>query len=167
MINIIVADASALQAMPSLCSAENKIQMMSEMTTRVEDGDLCFPRAVALDLRTTARDEPIASWASGLGRSLDPYKADIKYMRPLMGYVKQCGYEDGFDSLTGEEPSIADVGRLACRYQAEGKNFVIASEDTGEGPLSPTMEQLCAAASWNMIDAREALTCLGLSSYLS
>lgn len=167
MTGVIVADASALQAISKLAPPEKCVELLTDMTTRVENQALCFPRAVALDLGTTAREEPIAGWAAGLGRSLNPFKADIKYMRPLMGFVKACGYEDGFDSLTGDEPSIADVGRLACQYRAEGKEFVVASEDTGAGPLSPTMEQLCGAASWTMITARQAVDRLDLSHHLS
>lgn len=154
--------------MPTLTTAEKEFSLLEEMTIKVETSALCFPREVAVDLGVTARGEQVAGWAAGLGRAaLTPFRADIKYMRPLMAHVKSCGFEDGFDTISGNEPSIANVGRLACQYAAEDRNFAIASEDLGEGPLSPTMEQLCDAASWTLISARDAFYRLGLEDYLS
>lgn len=167
MTDVVIADASALQMMPNLTSKERSIELFRELTVRVESCVLCFPREVAHDLGITARDDSVAAWAAGLGRNLTPFRADIKHMRTLMSYVKSCGYDDGFDSISGEEPSIANVARLACQYAADGKDFVIASEDTGEGPLSPTMEQLCDVASWVRVSASDALDRLGLASFLS
>nr|EJI98630.1 hypothetical protein JVH1_3886 [Rhodococcus sp. JVH1] len=43
----------------------------------------------------------------------------------------------------------------------------MATEDVGEGPLSPTTEQLCDAASWERVGAAEALERLGLGCFLS
>jgi len=164
---VVIADASALQMMPKLTSKGKAIELFGELTIRVESCLLCFPREVALDLGVTARDEHVAAWAAGLGRKLTPFRSDIKHMRTLMSYVRACGYPDGFDSISGDEPSIAHVSRLACQYAAEGKNFAVATEDTGEGPLSPTMEQLCDTASWDRVGAAEALNHLGLASFLS
>lgn len=162
----VLADASALQAMLQIAMPATSVVMLEEMTALVETEVLCFPRAVARDLGTTARDEPVAVWVAGLGTKLNPFRADIKYMRPLMGYVKACGFEEGFTLLSGAEPSVADVARLACQYSDEGREFTIASEDVGDAPLSPTMGQLCAAASWPRISAREAAINLGLGRFL-
>ncbi|UTT48883.1 hypothetical protein [Rhodococcus gordoniae] len=166
MTNSIIADASALYMMTKIAHPDRILELLAKMTTYVEDGQLCFPREVAQDLGVTARNEPIAGWATGLGRSLSAFRADIKFNRPLVAYAKSCGFDEGFSTISGEEPSIVHVGRLACQYSAENREFKVASEDTGENPISPTMEQLCSQASWTRIDARATLVELGLSGFL-
>jgi len=136
------------------------------LTEKVENFILCFPSEVVKDLSVTAEGDDVASWALGLGKSLRPFKAGIEFNRPLMALAKRCGFDSGFEVISGKEPSIAHVGRLACQYQSEERAFSIASEDTGEGPLSPTMEQLCDTAPWARIDAREAIIQLGFSNLL-
>jgi hypothetical protein len=163
----LLADASALQVMPTLIDVSKlHTHLLAELTKRVEEQTLCFPREVADDLMVTARGDVIAGWASGLGSKLRQFKADIAYARPLMGYVKQCGFDAGFELLNGQEPSLASLGRLACQYAAEEVSFVVVTEDSGESPLSPTTEQLCQTASWGFMDARAAIRQIGLGEIL-
>lgn len=166
MTSSIIADASALYVMSQLAHPDNLLDLFRGMTDCVEDGRLCFPSEVAKDLGVTARDEPVAIWATGLGRKLSIYRADIKYNRLLVSYAKACGFDEGFNTISGGEPSIAHVGRLACQYNNDSREFMVATEDVGENPLSPTMEQLCDQASWARIDAREAINRLDLSQFL-
>jgi hypothetical protein len=165
---MLLADASALQEIPRLVRPDGKAiyDLLDVMTDAVEEGRLQFPKDVVDDLRVSAQSEAICGWATGLGRNLRSFRADFSFNRPVMRYAKQLGFEYGFESLDSSEVSIVAVARLACQYTAENQPFVIVTEDTGEGPLAPTMEQLCNHAAWQYCGARDAIERLGMGSLL-
>jgi hypothetical protein len=136
--------------------------MIDELTICVDQGTLAFPRDVASELKVIARGEPIWSWASGLTSKLDNYNPNIKWMRPFMGYVSEAGFEFGIEGIESDESGMTKVGCLCLELQNNATQFVLATEDTGETPLRPTMEQIAMQARWSTIDARGALNHLGL-----
>jgi hypothetical protein len=136
-------------------------ELWDTLTDLVEGGSLGFPRPVVAELGVIARGEPVQGWAAGLGTRLNSYSANIKYNRPLMGYAADLGYEYGFESLDGKDPSIISVGRLGCQYATEGTDFVIVTEDRGPNPLRPTMEDLATVAGWNYVNAGTCMQTLG------
>ena len=118
------------------------------------------------ELLVIARDEPIWAWASGLASKLDAYSADIAFMRPLMGYIRKAGFPHGIESLDGKEGCLPSVGCLCLQLAGSKVNFVLTTEDTGEHPLRPTMEQIANECGWTVLSARCALTHLGLANLL-
>lgn len=159
---ICIADASALHEISRSTNRTKHAEMIQGLTSCVDQGRLAFPRAVADELTVIARGEPIWSWASGLTSKLDAYNPNISWMRPFMGYVVQCGFEHGIEGIENGEGAMATVGCLCLELQNSSRQFVLATEDIGETPLRPTMEQVANLAGWNIIDARGALNHLGL-----
>jgi hypothetical protein len=161
-----LADASALERMPKLIREDALPEFWPAMTKAVENAQLRFPREVVDELNVTARLEQVAAWASGLGTHLNDFRGNIRYSRPLMAHVANCGFEEGFEDLDGKEPAAAGVGRLACQYSEGGATFWVATEDIGELPLRPTMVQICLQAGWGIVDAESCLRGLGLAALL-
>ncbi|MEV4237050.1 hypothetical protein AB0J47_17945 [Nocardia sp. NPDC049737] len=166
MTGVFLADASALQGMFELFAPPNIHRLVDRLTKAVDDRELGFPREVVTNLQVVARDDPVSFWAGGLGRRLNHFRADIVHDRTLMKHVDALGFEEGFETLDGSDPCIASIGRLACQYQHERTEFTVVTEDVGEGPLSPTMEQLCTTALWPYCDASACIRYLGLGNYL-
>ncbi|MTD55210.1 hypothetical protein [Amycolatopsis pithecellobii] len=164
---VYLADCFALRQMGQCVRPEARPTLWSSLTDAVEDSRLGFPREVATELGVLARDEQVTSWASGLGANLRKFSADIKFNRPLMKIVETMGYQEGFDSLDGKEPAIAHLARLAISYSKTGTPFILATEDFGEGPLSPTMEQICEYQNWAYVDAMACLKGLGLGDLIA
>lgn len=161
-----VADASALERMPTLVREDALSDFWPAMTKAVEKKHLRFPREVVAELNVTARLQQIAAWASGLGSHLNEFRGNIRYSRPLMACVAKCGFEEGFEDLDGKEPAAAGVGRLACEYSEGDATFWVATEDDGELPHRPTMVQICLEAGWRTVNADGCLRGLGLASLL-
>lgn len=159
---IIIADATGLLGLHSLAPATKVGALFDAVTLRLEAGTLRFPREVVDELQVIARFEFIAGWASGLGSTRDKWTSEVVYMRPVMALVSNLGYEEGFDSLDGQDPSSAYVARMCFDLEAQGADFRVLSTDLGSGPLSPTMEQICGAAGWDIISPQDCLTHLSL-----
>jgi hypothetical protein len=140
--------------------------LLTGLTKRVDKGELGFPREVCAELEVIAREEPIWAWANGLTSKLDPFSSNINYIRPLMTLVVRLGFEYGIETLEKDRSAFAPVGRLCLMLQEESTDFVLATEDTGEVPLRPTMEQVAQQAGWQHLDARGALNYLGLADLL-
>jgi hypothetical protein len=162
-----VADASALHEMSRAVDNANHPNLLTGLTRCVDQERLAFPREVADELQVVAREEPIWAWANGLTSKLDKYSADIALMRPLMGHVRKAGFPHGIESLDGKEGCLTQVGCLCLELEDALTTFVLATEDTGEHPLRPTMEQIAVQAGWSVLDARGALTHLGLEHLLN
>ncbi|MGY4712573.1 hypothetical protein ACXDF8_23970 [Mycolicibacterium sp. CBM1] len=141
--------------------------LLTGLSKLVDRAELGFPREVCSELEIIAREEPIWAWANGLTSKLDPFAADIVYMRTLMANAVELGFEDGFESLEKGENGFGPVCRLCFHLQAEEREFVLATEDTGETPLRPTMEQIANHVGWTRIDAATALEHLGLADLLT
>ncbi|MBO0609367.1 hypothetical protein [Myceligenerans salitolerans] len=160
--SICIADASVLHEISRSIDSARHADMIHGLTSCVDQGILGFPRDVATELTVIARGEPIWSWANGLTSKIDNYNPSISWMRPFMGYVQEAGFEYGIDGIESGENAMATVGCLCLQLQSESREFVLATEDNGETPLRPTMEQIANLAGWSMIDARGALNHLGL-----
>lgn len=140
--------------------------LLAGLTECVDDERFGFPREVCSELQTIARDEPIWAWASGLTSKLDRFSANIGYIRPVMALVANLGFAFGIETLEKDTGCLAAVGRLCMMLTEELTEFVLATEDTGDLPLRPTMEQLAQQAGWPYLDARAALDHLGLGALL-
>ncbi|PLV48014.1 hypothetical protein X011_17730 [Mycobacterium tuberculosis variant microti OV254] len=119
------------------------------------------------ELQVIAREEPIWAWATGMTSRLSAYAPNYAFARPFMTYVRNLGFEYGIESLEGPEGCLATVGRLCLTLASETTEFVLATEDTGELPLRPTMEQIATLAGWALLDARAALDHLDLGALLT
>jgi hypothetical protein len=159
---IIIADATGLLGLHSLAPATKVGALFDAVTLRLEAGTLRFPREVVDELQVIARYEFIAGWASGLGSTRDKWTSEVVHLRQVMTLVTRLGYEEGFVSLDGSDPSIAYVARMCFHLQAQSVDFRVLSSDLGNGPLSPTMEQICGEAGWQIISPQDCVTRLSL-----
>jgi hypothetical protein len=162
MSTIVIADATGLLGLHHLASTAKVVALFDAVTQRLEDGALRFPREVVDELQVIARDEFIAGWASGLGSSRDKWTSQVVHMRQVMKLVSNLGFDEGFESLDKQDPSIAYVARMGFELASQGVEFSVLSTDFGSGPLSPTMQQICDAAGWNMISAKDCAIDLSL-----
>ncbi|WP_402840314.1 hypothetical protein [Microbacterium sp. GXS0129] len=159
---IIIADATGLLGIHRLATPSRYYDLYEALTDRLEAGSLRFPREVVDELRVINRAEYTAAWASGLGSFKDLWTSEIVYLRQVMTLVSGLGYAEGFDSLDGQDPSIAFVARMCFDLQAQGVEFYVLTTDFGSGPLSPTMDQICASAGWKTISPQDCVTHLSL-----
>lgn len=157
----VVADAQGLLSLYRRLSPPGSAAR-STMTQLVVDGSLCIPPEVVDELEVIDRDGPVASWASGLGTQLNPYKVRATFTRRMMKYASDLGFDEGLMSISGKDPEILYVGMLACQYAEERRDFVVLSTDSGEDPFRPTMQQLCKHAGWRRVKPKECLALLGL-----
>jgi hypothetical protein len=163
-----VADASALHELCRIVPPPRHPELLDGLTQRIDDAELGFPREVCKELQGIAREDPtIWAWASGLTTKLNSFNPDFIYMRTVMAHVVDLGFDHGIDQLESREGAFAPVCRLCCNLQADGHDFVLATEDTGEYPLRPTMEQMAVRAGWNHFSAGDALNHLGLADLLT
>ena len=165
--SLCVADASALYEMCRQIAEPKHPEFLEGLNRAMKKGCLGFPREVADDLSVIARDEPIWAWASGQRGRLDDFAGDIGQMRPLMGLVRDLGFPNGIESLDGRENCLSSIGCLCLHLEEQGKKFVVATEDFGEAPLRPTMEQIANRKGWTVISATETLGVLNLRHLLS
>jgi hypothetical protein len=84
-----------------------------------------------------------------------------------MALVVNLGFSFGIESLEKDAGCLAAVGRLCMMLTEESTEFVLATEDTGDFPLRPTMEQLAQQAGWPYLDAKAALDHLDLGTLLT
>lgn len=159
---IVIADATGLLGLHNLAPATKISALFDAVTLRLEAGTLRFPREVLDELQVIARYEFIAGWASGLGSTRDKWTSEVVYMRPVMALLSNLGYEEGFVSLDGQDPSSAFVARMCFDLEAQGVDFQVLSTDLGSGPLSPTMEQMCNSAGWKVVSPQNCLEDLSL-----
>lgn len=159
---IVIADATGLLGLHGLVPTTKVRDLFEAVTLRLEAGTLRFPREVVDELQVIARNEFIAGWASGLGSTRDKWTSEIVHLRQVMNLVSGLGYVEGFDSLDGQDPSSAYVARMCFDLQAQGVEFAVLSTDFGSGPLSPTMDQICSAAGWDIISPQDCATHLAL-----
>lgn len=167
MTAFVLADAPGLMELVGLFDPDSRSESWPVLTERVENYDLRFPREVVDELQVLARDDQVASWAGGLGGHISEHRADIGFMRPLMSLVASIGSTGGFATLDGKEPAISAVARLAFAYEHSGLDFVVMTGDIGTHPLRPTMEELCASKTWNVVPCADAAALLGLGGFLA
>lgn len=153
--------------MSRLVDQANHPDLLDALTKAVARNRLGFPREVVDELQVIARDEPIWSWAMGVKGALGPYDMDVANLRPFMGHVHDLGFTDGIETLDGKENCIPAIGCLCLDLGERSLNFVLATEDVGETPLRPTMEQIAKHIGWSTVDAQAALEHLQLGHLLS
>jgi hypothetical protein len=167
MSTLYIADATALLVLPHCVEPEHVRILWRELTDRVEGKDFGFPKEVVDDLDVLARSEQVLAWASGLGASLDFCTANINHRRWVMHQVqKELGYELGFETVDGKDPSIAAVAMLAREFDVRSAPFVIVTEDVSENPLRPSMREFCERAEWPWCGTRVLLEQFGLGDRL-
>jgi hypothetical protein len=162
MSRAVLADAFGLIGLVEITPAPDRAQLLADMTDCVEKRRLHFPREVADELAVLARETPLAGWGAGLGSALSDYRADIVYNRQLMAMVASLGFPEGFSGLDNKDPSLLSIARLACQYRETNVDFMMLTTDLGEGPLRPSMGQLCTEADWIVVDPFAAKVLLGL-----
>lgn len=159
MVPLFIADASALLEITKCVPPKNLTKLWLVLTEKVETSELGFPRAVVNDLSELARSERVGDWAHGLGSSLNNFSPHIKYQRWLMGIVQEkLGFDNGFEGILGKDSSKVHVGMLARQVSQSGREVTIVTEDFGEAPLGPTMQQLCDVAGWPYVSMRQYLS---------
>lgn len=160
-------DSSALLAISGCCDPNRYLELCTCMAELIDDNVLRFPKAVVKELEILGRNEPITFWASGLGKKINTFNADILDKMTVMSVFQlHMGYDSGLEDMDGGEPTIIELAALGYNMQELHLEFWMISEDRGSTPLRPTMEQLCAEWGWNMLDIREGLKSLGLEDFL-
>lgn len=161
-IDVIVVDQFGLVALQDLVDPADTNDLFEIVSQCFSQGTLRAPREVFDEISHVQRGTFLAGWVTGLGQNRNQWVPDIGYQRPVMGLVASVGFKSGFETLDGRDPTCSDVARLCFELQGSGLNFAVLSTDTGNNPLAPTMEQLCSAAGWKMIDAAQAAAHLDL-----
>jgi hypothetical protein len=163
---ILLFDVSGLLRLSDITKQADFNELLEALTQHIEKGKAGFPRRVVEELKVLARDEPITQWCIGLGNGIRHCNPTYSYFQAIMDVVAELGFDEGLENPDGSEPSFIYTVARSYFWRLDGQEVVIVSEDVGDHPLRPTMEQLCDRLSCPMIDARSAVRELSLSRFL-
>jgi hypothetical protein len=162
-----VIDSSALLAVAGCTDPAKHLELCQRLTELVDEEVLRFPRAVVKELEVLGRSEPITFWATGLGKKINRFNADVGEKVTIMQIFQlDMGYDAGLEDMDGGDPTIVELAAAGQFLQERRVEFWMISEDRGSTPLRPTMEEVCAQCGWAMLGIHDGLKSLGLEDYL-